>query len=626
MEQLDGLGLVAGRYRLTEVLGRGGMGTVWRAEDELLGRTVAVKVIAAPDALIRPSSPTEPPSETGAQTAGRARREARAAGRLNHPGAVTVHDIIEEGHRLHIIMELIQAPTLSDLVRTEGPLHPARVAAIGEQLLDVLEFAHAEGIVHRDVKPSNVMVLPQDRVKLTDFGIARLRGDPQITTDGTTLGSPMFMAPEQAAGAPTGPAADLWSLGATMYFAVEGRGPFDREVPMATIAAIISQPPDPTRLAGPLMPALAALLVRSPQNRPDGIALRRLLRLDGHTVNTDDPGSLPNASAPRRSRPANPNHPQQAGQVSNLMAAGQGAPLASSQVGQGDWGGQGGQGGRGGQGNGMAMKGLVGVLLAAVVALTFVLVQRDSDANDKPGSNGAAAQQNPGAATAATPTDPAATEPAATDPAAADPAAADSAAGDESDLDAATALSPLAPDAPSDQLGLGSAGRANLRQLEKSEVGPRGQNLARNFKSVSNPVGGYALGMPLAFESTAVGPTTLIDWNDTMFRSAFEVRSYRAVLPFARLIRDEKQFAKDHREDGYQRKKLTRRWTYRGQQAAAWEFTWNYNGAVMHAREVAFRVGPRTYTVLYRSADLWWLSGGSADFPNGFESSFFPTP
>src|SRR5690349_11865008 len=296
MGQLGGLRRVAGRYRLTEVLGRGGMGTVWRAEDELLGRPVAIKVIAAPDELIGSpdeigadplsanTSAPDPADATagrdlGAQTAGRARREARSAGRLNHPGAVTVHDIIEEDGRFHIVMELIAAPTLADLVRVDGPLPPARVAAIGRQLLDVLDFAHAEGIVHRDVKPSNVMVLAQDRVKLTDFGIAVLRGDPQLTSSGTTLGSPMFMAPEQASGTAVGPAADLWSLGATMYYAVEGRPPFDRPAVMAVLAAILSQGPDPMRLAGPLEPALSALLVREPQSRPDGVVLRRLLSL-----------------------------------------------------------------------------------------------------------------------------------------------------------------------------------------------------------------------------------------------------------------------------------------------------------------------------------------------------------
>src|SRR4051794_10866387 len=283
MGQLGGLRRVAGRYRLTEVLGRGGMGTVWRAEDELLGRPVAIKVIAAPDELIGspdeivasadplsanttaadPAAATAGPDH-GAQTAGRARREARAAGRLNHPGAGTGHDIIEEDGRFHIVMELIAAPTLADLVRGGGPPPPTRVAAIGRQLLDVLDFAHAEGIVHRDVKPSNVMVLAHDRVKLTDFGIAVLRGDPQLTSSGTTLGSPMFMAPEQASGTAVGPAADLWSLGATMYYAVEGRPPFDRPTVMAVLAAIFSQGPDPMRLAGPLEPALSALLVREP--------------------------------------------------------------------------------------------------------------------------------------------------------------------------------------------------------------------------------------------------------------------------------------------------------------------------------------------------------------------------
>jgi serine/threonine protein kinase len=163
MGQLEGVRRVAGRYRLIEVLGRGGMGTVWRAEDDLLGRAVAVKVVAAPDDVSGSGAPEPADPEPRAQTADRARREARAAARLNHPGAVTVHDVVAEDGRFHIVMELIDAPTLAQLVRAEGHLPPARVAAIGAQLLDILEFAHAAGIVHRDVKPSNVMVLAGDR-------------------------------------------------------------------------------------------------------------------------------------------------------------------------------------------------------------------------------------------------------------------------------------------------------------------------------------------------------------------------------------------------------------------------------------------------------------------------------
>jgi len=630
MGQVGGLRRVAGRYRLTEVLGRGGMGTVWRAEDELLGRAVAIKVIAAPDDVIDAGPLDGPEPERHVQTAGRARREARAAGRLNHPGAVTVHDIIEEDGRFHIIMELIDAPTLADLVRAEGQLSPSRVAAIGTQLLDVLDFAHAEGIVHRDVKPSNVMVLAHDRVKLTDFGIAVLRGDPQLTTSGTTLGSPMFMAPEQAAGTAVGPAADLWSLGATMYYAVEGRAPFHRETAMAVLAAILSQPPDPPQLAGPLTPALTALLVRPPESRPDGVVLRRLLAAAGsevdpasgvgavgeQTLGADDPEATQDLDATM-------DAPVSTTTMTNPVPADRAeAPFASPVIdaeapfaepvldqdlprepavrrsdlatpdrpaaGLSKWARL-----RGGK----VQQGLIGVLTVAVAALSFTLWQRDQDPS-KP-SDVTNVRQEPGGAEVANP-------------------------GETGAAVAANRLAPLAPDAPSDGLGLGGAGRAG--EIEQSDAGPTGQSLAKFFDSASNPVGGYAVGVPQAFDASAVGPTTFVAMQDTMFRAGFEVRSYRPVDPWARLVQDEKQFAKEHADDGYQRKKLTPRWTYRGDQASAWEFTWTLNDVLMHAREVSFRVGPRTYTVLYRSTDLWWLGGGSNTWPDGFEQSFFPSP
>ncbi|HST85232.1 MAG TPA: protein kinase [Kineosporiaceae bacterium] len=655
---------VAGRYRLTEIIGRGGMGTVWRAEDELLGRAVAVKVIAAPDAPISSDSPNGLTPETQVQTASRARREARAAGRLNHPGAVTIHDIIEEDGRFHIIMELIRAPTLADLVRAEGPLSPARVAAIGALVLDVLDFAHAEGIVHRDVKPSNVMVLSQDRVKLTDFGIALLRGDPQLTTSGATLGSPLFMAPEQAAGTAVGPAADLWSLGATMYYAVEGRAPFDRPAAMAVLAAILSQTPDPVRLAGPLEPALVALLTRAPESRPDGVVLRRLLSqaalgdsaaaADAESADADDglaqspadpeqtldfattveasasPSPAPASPAPANRAPASPAtaSPATASPATASPATASPVPANPVTIGTAPAGAVAAglevpsygtpekvrqtpavttqdepaarPSPRDGRREGKVLKALVGGLTVTVAALSFALFQQDSDSNNRSGSDLTTIQQGQG------------------------PAAAENAAAETDAAVAPSELAPSAPNAPSDGLGLGSAGRPGLRELEQSKVGPPGQNLARHDGSAVNPVGGYAVGVPMTFETVAVGPTTLIEQHASMFQAGFEVRSYRAVDPWARLVQDEKQFAKEHAADRYERKQLARRWTYRGQPATVWEFTWMLKDELMHAQEVAFRVGPRTYTVLYHSVDTWWNSGGSDAWPDNFERSFFP--
>jgi len=233
--------LVADRYALGASLGRGGMGVVWRAEDVLLGRAVAVKEVALPDG---------PPGAEQAAVRDRALREARAAARLNHPSAVTLHDVVEADGRLFLVMELVEAPSLRDLVGTRGPLPPAAAARVGLDLLDALEAAHRAGIVHHDVKPGNVMVPPGGRAKLADFGIASLQEDTQRTRTGSAFGSLPYVAPEQARGHRGGPPADLWALGATMWFAVEGAAPFDRDGPAAILGAILHDPPGRPGRAG----------------------------------------------------------------------------------------------------------------------------------------------------------------------------------------------------------------------------------------------------------------------------------------------------------------------------------------------------------------------------------------
>jgi eukaryotic-like serine/threonine-protein kinase len=263
--------VVADRYVLKAPLGRGGMGVVWHAQDTVLGRAVAVKEVVFP--------PTMPDDERRAAHA-RVLREARAAARLNHPGAVTLYDVVQDQGHPFIVMELVPATTLADLVRTEGPLEPWRAAELGSQLAGALEAAHRAGIVHRDVKPGNVMVGEDGGVKLADFGVASLQGDPQLTATGLVIGSPAYMAPEQAAGEPSGPPADFWALGATLYFAVEGESPFEKASSIATLAAVVNDDPRPMRRAGPLAPVIAALLVKDPAARPSGPQLRaRLDRL-----------------------------------------------------------------------------------------------------------------------------------------------------------------------------------------------------------------------------------------------------------------------------------------------------------------------------------------------------------
>lgn len=250
--------LVAGRYRLLSVVGSGGMGTVWHARDETLDREVAVKEVVLHASL---------GADERENRHRRTLREARAAARLNHPGVVTVHDVVDEDDRPWIVMELVRARSLQDIVDEDGPLPPGRAAAIGRQVVGALRAAHAIGVLHRDVKPANVLVADDDRAVLTDFGIAQLAGEATLTSTGLIMGSPAYMAPERVKGEQTIPASDLWALGATLYAACEGKAPHHRSDPMAVLAAVMTQEPPPPRNAGPLEPVLAGLLEHDPVRR-----------------------------------------------------------------------------------------------------------------------------------------------------------------------------------------------------------------------------------------------------------------------------------------------------------------------------------------------------------------------
>ncbi|MGC5012430.1 protein kinase domain-containing protein [Streptosporangium sp. DT93] len=250
--------LIAGRYRLMEVLGRGGMGTVWRALDESLHREVAIKELTLPDHL-------DPPDRETLHR--RVQREARAAARLKHPAIITVHDhVVEADGSPWIVTEIIDGPSLEAVLRTRGRLPFPEVAEIGTRLLAALAVAHAAGITHRDIKPANVL-LEGERVVLTDFGIAAVEGDATLTAAGVTLGTPAFISPEQINGHPATAASDLWSLGATLYAAVEGRRPFTGTTPGTVYVSIVTRPPDPPAHAGPLGPLLEGLLRKEPADR-----------------------------------------------------------------------------------------------------------------------------------------------------------------------------------------------------------------------------------------------------------------------------------------------------------------------------------------------------------------------
>ncbi|MGH3382102.1 MAG: WD40 repeat domain-containing serine/threonine protein kinase [Actinoallomurus sp.] len=284
--------LVGGKYRLVEVLGEGAIGIVWRAHDESLGRDVAIKEIRFPAGL--------DDDQVGSLRA-RTLREARAAARLSHPGIVTVHEVVRQDEQPWIVMELVPGRTLARIIKEDGPQSPQRVAEIGAQILAGLRVAHAAGVVHRDVKPSNVM-LDAERTVLTDFGIAALDGGTVLTHTGAMLGTPSFMAPEQARGLEATPASDLWSLGATMYAAVEGQPPFEGETVATILVTLLTTDPPPPRRAGPLAPVIAGLLAKDPSLRMSaGELAGRLDRIaEGDTgpVRVEPPPAAEEETAP----------------------------------------------------------------------------------------------------------------------------------------------------------------------------------------------------------------------------------------------------------------------------------------------------------------------------------------
>ncbi|MFJ5279376.1 serine/threonine-protein kinase [Streptomyces parvulus] len=271
--------LLAGRYRLGDVLGRGGMGTVWRAEDETLGRTVAVKELRFPGNI---------DEEEKRRLITRTLREAKAIARIRNNGAVTVYDVVEEDDRPWIVMELVEGKSLAEAIREDGLLDPKRAAEVGLAVLDVLRSAHREGILHRDVKPSNVLISEDGRVVLTDFGIAQVEGDPSITSTGMLVGAPSYISPERARGHKPGPAADLWSLGGLLYAAVEGTPPYDKGSAIATLTAVMTENLEEPKNAGPLRDVIYGLLNKDPALRLDDGAARAMLTKVIHAPAADE--------------------------------------------------------------------------------------------------------------------------------------------------------------------------------------------------------------------------------------------------------------------------------------------------------------------------------------------------
>lgn len=304
--------LIAGRYRLVDLVGTGGMGRVWRARDELLHRDVAVKEIVPPvwlgeaerDDLRR-----------------RTLREARTAARLSHPNVVRIYDVVHDRDSPWIVMEYVESRSLQQILAVDGPLSPARTARIGLAVLAALRAAHTAGVLHRDVKPHNVLVATDGRVVLTDFGLATFTGgDAAMTGPGMILGSPHFVAPERARDGISDPRTDLWSLGATLYAAVEGQPPYARDSAMATLSALATDPPDPMRRAGPLRPVLTGLLQRDPWRRLTAVEAEPLLRRAATATPAPTRPAAPDPTRPPAPGPTRRAAPDPAGPAAERAA------------------------------------------------------------------------------------------------------------------------------------------------------------------------------------------------------------------------------------------------------------------------------------------------------------------
>ncbi|GHI31448.1 serine/threonine protein kinase [Streptomyces daghestanicus] len=283
--------VIAGRYRLLARLGRGGMGVVWRAVDELLGRQVAVKELPGDDTLS---------AAEARRRRERTLREARAVAQLSHPHIIVVHDVVDDDERTYIVMELLDGGSLADRIAGQGPVGPAEAARIGLALLGALRTAHTAGVLHRDVKPSNVLVAEDGRVVLTDFGVAQVPGATTLTESGAFVGSPEYTAPERMSGGRAGPESDLWSLGALLCTVLSGESPFHRDSLGGILHAVVTAEIEPPPQAGPLLPVIRGLLERDPRRRLDAAGAEGMLRTYLATGRTTAPGG----SGRRRSKRA----------------------------------------------------------------------------------------------------------------------------------------------------------------------------------------------------------------------------------------------------------------------------------------------------------------------------------
>jgi eukaryotic-like serine/threonine-protein kinase len=563
---------VANRYELEEELGHGGMGVVWRATDTLLSRQVALKEVDLP----RGVDVTE---REGMRA--RVTREARAAARLSHPGVVTVYDIAHDGGQDFIVMELVSAPTLEELVRAEGPLAPERAARLGLGLLDALEAAHRAGIVHRDLKPRNVMVRPDGAPKLADFGIASVQGDPRLTATGLVVGSPAYMAPEQVEAQPVSPATDLWALGATLWFAVEGQPPFGGGE-FQTLSAIVNgQPGRPERL-GPLTPVLARLLVKDPAARATPAELRPLLRQIAA-------GQGATAVGARGRMPAPLADPRSGTRV--LGRAGAQAPAdRGTEV-----------AGRAGGGPAAAGGGRAAVDAGDTPPVPSRVRRRQGDDGPPaPRTKGRRRRRLPPVPPVPMPGEPVA-----------------------SGARRRRVRLPVVFAAVAVVLGGTIVWQGVTRDDDTSRrpsATSRRSAVPAGWRTFQDPDGSYRLSFPPTWTPTDRGP--FIDFTEPGGQRFFRVQpTSDGVAPLAAQRSLERSFIARHPGDSYRRLRLGPT-TFRSVQAAEWEFTFLDEGRLIRGYDITFVAAGRRHAILFRSPASRWAA--SRDELQAFLAGYRP--
>ncbi|MFG1944530.1 protein kinase [Nonomuraea sp. NPDC048826] len=641
---------VGNRYRLVESLGEGGMGVVWRAYDELLDRTVAIKEV-------RYSGVGE---AQRAELNRRTIREARAAGRLDHPSVVVIHDVVEEDGRPWIVMQLVRSRSLAEVIRDDGPLPAPRAAMIGARVLDALRAAHATGVLHRDVKPENVLLADDGRVVLTDFGIATLESESGLTATGSLVGTPAYMPPERLNGEPARPESDLWSLGATLYAAVEGAPPFRRESWAATVAAVLRDAVEPPRRAGALTPVIMGWLQRDPGARMPADQAAHLLGAAStggppygfqgpQGAPQQDPGgpyALPGSSGPPGTSPQGPGTPPQGSPYGTAPQGGpyavpgaQGtAPQGGSPQGPG---GSHGRPGAFGTVPGGARQGgkrwVVAVAAAAVIAVVgaggAVLLTRSGDdrelgvevrttsAGDATGRPGATGEPDEDGTPAQSDRTGGAT-PGPTNP-------AGNATPDPVNQTGDPTLGPTNPTGDSTAGPTYPAGDATPDPgTSAGAQDPAGRRVPAGWRVYRSPGGGFSVAMPRGWRVvknprrdsiTFSGPGSpgmmIVEWTVPEGDHATPAAHWRAL---------EREILAKGEFPGYARIRI-RSLTYQGRPAADWEFTRPRDGARIRVVNRGFTTADgRPFALYWETTAARWER--DRRFFETFARTFRPTP